>query len=139
MNYYGSATIVFMMYMIISACCLINGVITCLRGFLLPWLFGMAFVIMFQILWSIWLLYGYYIYVGIQLAWKVFVYVVFIPIFIDFTSIFQIQIVIPAIIYWLFVAYNVSITALNFYSFDGFLVGSNLLFKIPRSYMIQIK
>jgi hypothetical protein len=64
LSYYGSATILFMIYMIVSGCFLINGVVTSLRGFLLPWLFGMGFIIIFLILWSIWLLYGYYIYVS---------------------------------------------------------------------------
>ncbi|XP_065202415.1 uncharacterized protein pasi1 [Planococcus citri] len=76
---YGTIAIVFLFYMILSAAALVHGVLTSLRGYLLPWLFGMMFIILFQLLWSIWLLYGYYIYI---------------------------QIVVPAIIYWLWAAYN---------------------------------
>lgn len=79
LQFYGSITIWFLIYMIISACFLIHGVVRSLRGFLLPWLFGMGLIILFQFCWPIWLLYGYYIYI---------------------------EVVIPAIIYWLWAAYN---------------------------------
>lgn len=36
------------------------------RGWLLPWLIQMGLIIIFQLLWGIWQLYGYYIYVSIS-------------------------------------------------------------------------
>ncbi|XKL67331.1 hypothetical protein PGB90_002822 [Kerria lacca] len=79
MKFYGNITIFYLLIMMFSSIGLIFGVKSLLRGFLIPWLIGMMLLILFLILWSIWLLYGYYIYI---------------------------QIVIPAIIYWLWAAYN---------------------------------
>lgn len=50
--------------MLISAGLIVLGIAKSLRGLLIPWLLGMLVVIIFQILWSIWLCYGYYIYVS---------------------------------------------------------------------------
>ncbi|XP_018908829.1 uncharacterized protein [Bemisia tabaci] len=77
--FYGLTAVLFLILMIFSAVLLVMGIHKNLRGLMLPWLGGMALVIIFQLLWSIWLLYGYYIYI---------------------------QVVIYAAVYWLWAAYN---------------------------------
>jgi len=64
LNYYVVYTLIFFAYMVGSSLLLLKGLNNNLRGFLLPWLIGMGFVVIFLLVWSIWLLYGYYIYVS---------------------------------------------------------------------------
>ncbi|KAF0759281.1 Uncharacterized protein FWK35_00019003 [Aphis craccivora] len=64
LNYYVVYTLIFFAYMVGSSLLLLKGLNNNLRGFLLPWLIGMGFVVIFLLVWSIWLLYGYYIYVN---------------------------------------------------------------------------
>jgi len=64
LNYYVVYTLIFFAYMVGSSLLLLKGLNNDLRGFLLPWLIGMGSVVIFLLVWSIWLLYGYYIYVS---------------------------------------------------------------------------
>ncbi|XP_060876182.1 uncharacterized protein LOC132949351 [Metopolophium dirhodum] len=68
LNYYVVYTLIFFAYMVGSSLLLLKGLNNNLRGFLLPWLIGMGFVVIFLLVWSIWLLYGYYIYIHIVCA-----------------------------------------------------------------------
>jgi hypothetical protein len=63
MQLYGGLEIVFFLLMIAFSYLMVRGIKINNRGMMLPWLFGMAFLIFLQILFGIWLLYGYYIYV----------------------------------------------------------------------------
>lgn len=65
-NSYVLWSLLFFTYMICSSILLLKGLKNNLRGFLLPWLIGMGVVVLFLLVWSIWLLYGYYIYVSIS-------------------------------------------------------------------------
>jgi hypothetical protein len=65
MQLYGGLEIVFFLLMIVFSYLMVRGMKINNRGMMLPWLFGMAFLIFLQILFGIWLLYGYYIYVMI--------------------------------------------------------------------------
>lgn len=65
LNSYVVFTLMFLAYMVGSSVLLLKGLNNDLRGFLLPWLIGMGFIVIFLLIWSIWLLYGYYIYVSI--------------------------------------------------------------------------
>lgn len=109
MQYYGSIMIYFSLYMLISAGLMVLGIAKSLRGLLIPWLVGMLIVILFQIFWSIWLCYGYYIYVSANVS---SVFGLFFHVLTQFYY-FQIEIVIPALIYLLSAAYNVSIARYN--------------------------
>jgi len=64
LTYYVVYTLIFFAYMVGSSLLLLKGLNNNLRGFLLPWLIGMGLVVIFLLVWSIWLLYGYYIYVS---------------------------------------------------------------------------
>lgn len=64
LNSYVIYSLIFFAYMVGSSLLLLKGLNNNLRGFLLPWLIGMGFVVIFLLVWSIWLLYGYYIYVS---------------------------------------------------------------------------
>jgi hypothetical protein len=66
MQLYGGLEIVFFLLMIVFSYLMVRGMKINNRGMMLPWLFGMAFLIFLQILFGIWLLYGYYIYVMIE-------------------------------------------------------------------------
>lgn len=89
--------------MLICAGLMVVGIRKALRGLLIPWLIGMFLVIYFQITMAMWLCYGYYIYVSARIISRVFVFRLLKHYFY-----FQIQIVIPALIYLLSASYNVS-------------------------------
>ncbi|XP_059479099.1 uncharacterized protein LOC132198851 [Neocloeon triangulifer] len=68
MQLFGGLEIVLFLLMIAFSGLMIKGIKISNRGFILPWLWGMAFLIFLQILFGIWLLYGYYIYLQSVMA-----------------------------------------------------------------------
>ncbi|XP_043483906.1 uncharacterized protein LOC122512236 [Leptopilina heterotoma] len=62
MKVYGSLFIVYFFLLITSSGLIFYGLRESVRGYLLPWLILMFIVILFQLVFGIWLLYGYYIY-----------------------------------------------------------------------------
>jgi len=79
MQLWGSVFIIFDVAFIVSSFLMLWGIHTLLRGLILPWLICMATTILFQLIFSLWLLYGYYIYLAV---------------------------VLPAILNWIWMAYN---------------------------------
>uniref|UniRef100_A0A1B6C5B8 Uncharacterized protein n=1 Tax=Clastoptera arizonana TaxID=38151 RepID=A0A1B6C5B8_9HEMI len=80
MQFYGWSYILYFMLLILASVMMIRGIDLMHRGLMLPWLSLVAFVTFLQFLFSIWLLYGYYIYIVI---------------------------VIPALVNWLWMGYNI--------------------------------
>lgn len=64
MQYWGSMYIIFLLFFMVSSYLVYFGIKITTRGWLLPWLIQMGIIIIFQVLWGIWQLYGYYIYVS---------------------------------------------------------------------------
>lgn len=56
--------LLYLLALICSAACLVAGLRRMTRGLLLPWLILFGIAIVFQLLFGIWLVYGYYIYVS---------------------------------------------------------------------------
>lgn len=80
MQFYGRIFILYFILLIISSIMMMRGIDIMHRGMILPWLILVMFAICCQFLFSIWLLYGYYIYLAI------------VP---------------PALINWLWMGYNI--------------------------------
>lgn len=102
MQYWGSIYVVYLLGLIISSFLIHLGIKTFTRGWLLPWLIQMFIIIIFQFLWGIWQLYGYYIYVSFN--WR----------FSDdlnkfkFLVIFQLIQTFYCLVNWLWMGFNVS-------------------------------
>lgn len=60
---FGVIFIVYFLIVILSSYLVYYGVRIVTRGWLLPWLFSVGLGILFQIVFSLWLIGGYYIYV----------------------------------------------------------------------------
>lgn len=63
MQVYGCIFIFYGLLLIVSSGMILYGLEEGVRGWLLPWLILMFVVIVFQILFGIWQIYGYYIYI----------------------------------------------------------------------------
>lgn len=61
---YGTIWILYFMLLIVSSYFIYFAIKISTRGWLLPWLILFGFGIFYQLLFGIWLLYGYYIYVS---------------------------------------------------------------------------
>ncbi|KAL6438914.1 hypothetical protein ACFW04_003754 [Cataglyphis niger] len=58
----GGCLITYLLLLMISALLMVYGIKEGVRGWLLPWLFGWFLVCLFQLIFGLWLLGGYYIY-----------------------------------------------------------------------------
>lgn len=65
MIFWGSFYVIYLLLFILSSYLVYVAIKIQTRGWLLPWLIQMGIIILFQIIWGIWQLYGYYIYVSI--------------------------------------------------------------------------
>jgi len=64
MLFWGSFYVIYLLIFIGSSYLVYFAIKIQTRGWLLPWLIQMGITILFQFLWGIWQLYGYYIYVS---------------------------------------------------------------------------
>lgn len=64
MQVVGGCLITYLLLLMISALLMVYGIREGVRGWLLPWLFGWFLVCLFQLIFGLWLLGGYYIYVS---------------------------------------------------------------------------
>jgi len=62
MQAWGWFYVIYLIILILSSVLIWFGIKIRTRGWLLPWLIQMGIIILFQFLWGIWQLYGYYIY-----------------------------------------------------------------------------
>lgn len=65
MQRYGWMIIFYFIFLIIASVLMVMGIRKLHRGLMLPWLYLVMFGIVFQFFFSIWLFYGYYIYLAI--------------------------------------------------------------------------
>lgn len=64
----GRFIVVYFVYMIIVSGLLLWGIKSDIRGLMIPWLVGMALIILFQVIFGLWLIFGYYIYLEVVFA-----------------------------------------------------------------------
>jgi hypothetical protein len=54
--------------LLITSLLLLHGIRSSIRGFMLPWIYLMYVVILFQAMYGLWLIFGYYIYLEMIFA-----------------------------------------------------------------------
>lgn len=64
MQVVGGLLIVYFIQMIVTAVLLIVGINKFIRGLMVPWMLSFGVAILFQLVFGLWLLGGYYIYVS---------------------------------------------------------------------------
>lgn len=118
MQVVGGILIFYLLLVIISALLMVYGIKEGVRGWLLPWLITWFIVCMFQLVFGLWLLGGYYIYVSLhslflaremnlssdkqQALNHIATFAIFAP---------QLDSVFATLCNWLWMSYNVSILA----------------------------
>ncbi|XP_039300294.1 uncharacterized protein LOC120355712 [Nilaparvata lugens] len=80
MQFYGWVFILYFLMLIAFSVMLVLGIRRTHRGLMLPWMIAMAVAVGFQFLFSLWLCYGYYIYISI---------------------------LVPALMNWIWMSYNI--------------------------------
>ena len=58
----GIFVILYFVILFVLSCLLLQGVRTDIRGFMLPWVYTMYIALLFQAMFGLWLIFGYYIY-----------------------------------------------------------------------------
>ena len=58
----GGFTIFFLLVLMVLGVLMLLGVRSDIRGIIMPWIYAMYVVILFQAMFGLWLLFGYYIY-----------------------------------------------------------------------------
>lgn len=123
MQFWGSFYVIYLIIFIASSYLVYYSIKIQTRGWLLPWLIQMGLIILFQVLWGIWQLYGYYIYVSsttFLLSFNV----------IGWPFQFQLIQTFYCLVNWLWMGYNVSsssLSRLDFYVDFLFVAFSDLL------------
>lgn len=64
MKVFGGIFITVLLLLILFSIAMVIGIKRILRGLMLPWLFLFALIVLFQLVFGLWLLGGYYIYVS---------------------------------------------------------------------------
>ncbi|XP_073959527.1 uncharacterized protein [Choristoneura fumiferana] len=68
MKVFGGIFIFIFILLIISSVCMVIGINIWMRGLILPWLGLMGLIILFQLIFGLWLIGGYYIYLDATFA-----------------------------------------------------------------------
>jgi hypothetical protein len=64
----GIFVIIYFILLVIMSVLLLHGIWSSIRGFMLPWVYFMYIVILFQAMFGLWLIFGYYIYLEMIFA-----------------------------------------------------------------------
>ena len=64
----GIFVIIYFILIILASVLLLQGIRLSIRGFMLPWIYMMYVVILFQAMFGLWLVFGYYIYLEMIFA-----------------------------------------------------------------------